>query len=153
MDINRVQERAGELFQSELCCSESVLKVLTDELNINSQIIPQIASGFCGGISRTKNICGAVSGGIMVLGMVYGQDSSENPNDKVYEKLQSFLQKFEEEFGSTNCFDLTGCDFRTEKGRLTFNEEGIKDKCTKLTSSAAAMVAQLIKNDGKNKFF
>ena len=94
-----------------------------------------------------KNICGAVSGGIMVLGIIYGQNSSENPNDKVYEKVQSLLQKFEQEFGSTNCFDLTGCDFRTEKGRETFDEEGIKDKCSEITSLAAAIVAKLIKND------
>ena len=63
MTPEEVADRSEELFRSGLCCAESVLQAVAEGLGIRSELIPKIATGLCGGISRTGNICGAVSAG------------------------------------------------------------------------------------------
>jgi dihydrofolate reductase len=78
MDIKRVEEKAKEMFGPEgLLCAESVLNTVSDEVGVISPLIPRIATGFCGGIARTCGMCGAVAGGVMALGILYGRDNTE----------------------------------------------------------------------------
>ena len=150
MDIKKVEEKAKERFgKGGLLCAESVLTTVSDEVGIISPLIPRIATGFCGGIARTRGICGAVAGGVMALGIVYGRDNAEQSNETVYEKVQQFLRAFEEEYKSTNCFELTGCDLSTEEGRQAFVDKGVLEKCRQFTGKAASLAAKFI-NDGKN---
>ena len=149
MDVRKVEEKARELFGAHgLLCAESVLTVLSDEAGIVSPLIPRIATGFCGGIARTRGMCGAVAGGVMALGIVYGRDNPEQPYEIVYEKVQRFLRAFEEEFESTNCFELTGCDLSTDHGRKEFADRGVRESCRLFVGRAAGLVAE-IAGDGK----
>jgi C_GCAxxG_C_C family probable redox protein len=149
LDIIKVEQRAQELFgKGGLFCAESVLTAVSAEAGIASSLIPRIATGFCGGISRSRGICGAVTGGVMALGIVFGRDSAAESHETVYKKVQQFLQAFEEECKSTNCFELTGCDLNTEEGRQTFYHGGVVERCRVFTGKAASLAARLI-NDGK----
>jgi C_GCAxxG_C_C family probable redox protein len=82
----------------------------------------KIASGFGGGVSRRGSVCGAVSGGIMALGLRFGTDGTEPVdafNDKRHglrERSLTFLTTFEEEFGALDCRDLLGYELWTEAG-------------------------------------
>jgi hypothetical protein len=60
------------------------------------------------------------------------------------------VRTFEEEYRSTNCFDLTGCDLSKEEGIQAFVEKGMIEKCRQFTGRAAGMVAELI-NDEEDK--
>jgi len=152
MDIKRVEEKAKEMFGPEgLLCAESVLNTVSDEAGIISPLIPRIATGFCGGIARTRGMCGAVTGGVMALGILYGRDNTEQSYETVYEKVQQFLRAFEEEYRSINCFDLTGCDLSKEEGRQAFVEKGMMEKCRQFTGRAASMVAELINDEEDNE--
>ena len=148
MDINRLEEKARKIFGADgLFCSESVLTAVSEEAGVTSPLIPRIATGFCGGISRTGGICGAVTGGIMALGMLYGRDNPDQPFETVYEKVRKFLQAFEKENMSVNCFELTGCDLSREEGRQEFAEKGMMERCRQFTGKAAGLVAELIIED------
>jgi C_GCAxxG_C_C family probable redox protein len=151
MDIKRVEKKAKEMFGPEgLLCAESVLKTVSDEAGVISPLIPRIATGFCGGIARTRGMCGAVAGGVMALSILYGRDNTEQSYATVYEKVQQFLRDFEEEYKSINCFDLTGCDLSKEEGRQAFAEKGMIEECRQFTGRAASMVAELF-NDEEDK--
>ncbi len=149
MDINNVKAKAEKCFAEDgLFCAESVLVTLAEEMAVESPLIPRIATGFCGGISRTRGLCGAVAGGVMVLGIAYGRDSAEQSQEKVYAKVQQFMRAFEDEYKSTNCLELTGCDLSTEEGRQAFADTGIKlERCTRFTGGAAALVAEIINDE------
>ena len=56
--IDEVSKKSGELFASGYCCSESVLTAVAESKGISSDLIPKVATGFCGGIAHTCNICG-----------------------------------------------------------------------------------------------
>lgn len=144
MDVEKTQKNAGELLASGMHCSESVLKAVADACGIDSPLIPRIATGFAGGISGTKNTCGAVTGGIMALGLAFGRDDADAHSTPTYEKVHQFLARFEEEFDTINCFELTQCDLGTKEGRQKFADEGMGEKCLGFTARAAALVAEFI---------
>ena len=152
MDKKLVEEKAKKMFGPDgLFCAESVLTSVSDEAGVVSPLIPRIATGFCGGIARTRGMCGAVTGGIMALGILYGRDNAEHSNEKVYEKVQQFLQTFEEEYGSINCFELTGYDLGREEERQAFFEKGMMEKCRQFTGRAASLVAEIIIGEEDNE--
>ena len=149
MDLEEVEEKAKERFgERGLFCAESVLTAVSDELGITSPLIPRIATGFCAGISRTCGMCGAVAGGVMALGIVYGRDNARQSHETAYEKVQRFLRGFEEEYKTANCFELTGCDLSTKAGRQAFVNKGMIEQCRQFTGKAARLAAKLI-HDGK----
>lgn len=143
MDAKRVEERAKQLFRSNLYCAESVLKAIAEEAGIDSPLIPRIASGFCGGVARTGEICGAVTGGVMALSLMYGRDRAEDSIVGVYNKVQQLQAEFKKECGSVNCFELIDCDLSTAEGHRVFIERGLHKKCLRFTGLAASLAAQL----------
>jgi C_GCAxxG_C_C family probable redox protein len=137
-------QEASELFSKGLYCAESVLTVLARRQGINSDLVPAIATGFCSGISRTAGLCGAVSGGVMALGLAYGRKNEEGKVDRSYAAVQAFLDGFEREFGSCNCAALLGCYLGTDEGQKTFQEQKLRTRCEAYTQRATVMAAALI---------
>jgi len=145
MDTSAVGKRAEELFgDTGLYCAESVLKAVSEFVGIDSPLIPKMATGFCGGMARYGGLCGAVSGGVMALGMVFGRDSADIPTDDAYVNVREFLAAFERKHGGTYCFDLTGYNLDMPEGREMFRTSGAVKKCKGFVESAANMVAGLI---------
>ena len=89
-------------------------------------------------------MCGAVSGGIMALGLCQGRKNPDESRDKCYTSVQKFLRIFEDRFGSTNCRELTGCDLGTKKGRREFNKRNMIEKCREFTEGATRMTMSII---------
>lgn len=146
--IDQTAERAGELFAiGGLYCAESVLLAIAESRGIQSDLIPRIATGFCSGLARTGGQCGAVSGGVMALGLVFGRDSGAQAVDKTYEQVREFLRRFEEQFGSIDCQQLTGCHLGTPEGQQNFLENNLWERCQEYTREAARMVMRLIEDE------
>jgi len=87
----------------------------------------------------------------MALGILYGRDNAEQSCETVYEKVQQFIQVFEKEYMSINCFELTGFDLSKEEERQAFLEKGMMEKCRQFTGRAASLVAELISGEEDNK--
>ncbi len=143
---DREAKRSGELFDSGYYCAESVLLAVAESKGIKSDLIPKIATGFCGGISRTCGLCGAAAGGIMVLNIMTGRNSPHESVEENYALVQKFLDMFESEYGSTNCRKLTGCDLGTQEGQEKFYSGDQMEKCKDYTEGAARMVMSLIES-------
>jgi len=75
---NKIIDRAFSYFRIGYNCAESVLLAIAkDASEIDCDLIPKIATGFGGGISRQGYVCGAVSGAVMGFGLKYGRNSPE----------------------------------------------------------------------------
>ena len=141
------ETKARELFNSGYFCAESVLMAIAEQTGMDSSLIPRIATGFCGGMSRTSGMCGALTGGVMALGLVFGRDFPQESRDTTYKLVQRFQEAFVKEFGAINCTDLLGCDLSTPQGASQFAEQGLlKSVCLEITGRAAAIAAELISN-------
>ena len=117
---------------------------VAESKNIQSELIPKIASGFCGGIARTSGICGAVSGAIMAISIFCGRDLSDEPIDKAYVPVRKLIETFENKFGSTNCRELTGCDLSTEEGRKRYFATNMLERCRCYTEEATRIAMSII---------
>lgn len=81
--VKEIREIAeGYYRRGEFHCSEAIIKTFNDELgNPFSDDITKLASGFPIGIGKSGCLCGAVGGGVMALGMVYGRCHGEEQSE------------------------------------------------------------------------
>ena len=103
-------------FNQGITCSSAVFSAFAGELGLDEKTAGKIACGFGAGISRTGNICGAVSGAIMVIGLKYGK--AERGDDASTIKTRGLTREFIEEFtqknGSVNCTELLGYNLNNQ---------------------------------------
>ncbi|MDD4796522.1 MAG: C-GCAxxG-C-C family protein [Eubacteriales bacterium] len=113
MKEQELRQYAGDCFLNQhYNCAEAVLKSMAAFWDIQSPLIPRIASGFGGGVANThQHICGAVSGGIMAIGLALGRDNPNKSPKEIAQKTQAFLEYVKERNASTNCGDIIQVDF------------------------------------------
>jgi len=139
-------QRSIEEFDKGFYCAESVLKVIAEQQGISSKLIPMIATGLCSGIARTSGMCGAISGGILALSIVYGRQSSNESVEKNYDAVKELISIFTEKYGSTNCKELLGCDIGTNEGQEEFSTKNLALQCREYTGKATEIVSNIIKS-------
>ncbi len=93
-----------------------MLLAVCQEFEIESEIIPRIASCFGGGIGNTGAICGAISGAVMAIGLKMDRGDTMEEWFRMSMVVQEFRRRFEAEMGTINCRELTGADLSTEEG-------------------------------------
>ena len=141
---DQVAQRSAELFNQGLGCSESVLQAVAEGRGIQSDLIPKIATGLCGGVSRTGGICGAVSGGVLAISMITGRSNAQEPREDCHRLVRLFLSECEAKFGSTNCEKLIGCRLDTPEGQQFFKDHNLRVKCAGFTREAARLASEAL---------
>ncbi|MFX1564217.1 MAG: C-GCAxxG-C-C family protein, partial [Promethearchaeota archaeon] len=97
-------------------CSESVLLALSKCLNISSDLIPRIATGFGAGIGRAGEVCGAISGAVMGLGLFFGRmEVNKESQQKPYWFASELMKRFSSNFGQVQCKKLLSLDLTSEE--------------------------------------
>jgi len=148
MTTSQVAERSEALFQQGFCCAESVLEAIAESRGIKSELIPKIATGLCGGIARTGDICGAVSGGVLGINLLAGRSQASQSPDGNIRLVRAFLSQFEAKFGTTNCERLMGCRLDTPEGQRFFKENKLREtKCQMFTKEAAGMASAVLEQE------
>lgn len=107
----------------------------------------KLASGFGAGISYRGEMCGAVSGSLMVIGLHYGYADLTLELEKEMNFLVSreFLAAFEQHNGSLACKQLVKSEINTPEGLEYARQNGLFNKtCPKLIASAAGILESLM---------
>jgi C_GCAxxG_C_C family probable redox protein len=135
---NVLSEKAAALFQEGYNCAQSVLLTMFEHWNGKDEVIPKIATAFGGGIGRCGSICGALSGGVMALGIKYGSNEpSIEKRLKAYKLAQKFYIRFEKEHGSVLCRELIGYDLSNpEELEKAKKAKVLEEKCTNFVREA-----------------
>ena len=131
-------ERAEALFKEDYNCAQAVLGAFSDKLGLTREQALAIAAPFGGGIGRTRGICGALSGLLMVYGLVSGGEDSRKKTE-VYEKTKELMDAFKAQAGSTLCSELLGLD----KGGVPAGEH----PCPRLVRMAAELAGGLFEEN------
>lgn len=110
--MNEHAQKAMGLFRSGYNCSQSVCLAFTDDFDFDQKTIAMLASPFGGGMGRQREVCGAVSGMLMIAGLHFGYYNPEEDDKKakVYEMVQELCAKFKDENGTIICRELLGED-------------------------------------------
>ena len=80
----------------------------SDLTGLSPQLSAKMASSFGGGMGRMREVCGAVSGMLMVTSLLYGYDRPEDEQGKkeLYRLVQSLAEQFRQQNGSIICREL-----------------------------------------------
>jgi C_GCAxxG_C_C family probable redox protein len=135
-------------FNSGFNCAESVLLTLSGRMGRkNSESwIPRIATGFGGGVGRNGDICGALSGGVMAIGLALGRDKEEQSRDPCYAAVDRFYTDFVKEFGSSKCRELTGINLKAPVESETYRDRAHLERCKLIVAWAARRANEIIAN-------
>jgi C_GCAxxG_C_C family probable redox protein len=113
---NVIAEKAVKHFNRGYNCAQSILLAMSEHWKNTNELVPKIATGFGGGIGRCGSVCGALSGGVMALGIKYGtNEPSLEKRLEAYELAQKLYRRFEKNHGSVLCKELIGYDLSNPK--------------------------------------
>ena len=100
--------KAAELFLNGYNCAQAVAVAFSDITGLDEALSARLASSFGGGMGRMREVCGAVSGMLMVAGILYGYDTPGDDNVKKahYALVQSMAGQFRQENGSIICREI-----------------------------------------------
>lgn len=139
-------DRALELFANNFNCSQAVLTAFAPDFGLDEELALKLGTSFGGG-ARNAEICGAVSGGLLVLGLKYGHyDSSDNEQkSRAYEIAVDYTKRFKESNGSIVCRDLLGYDLSIPQEAACIKEKCLfAEICPKMIKSAVEILEQVI---------
>jgi C_GCAxxG_C_C family probable redox protein len=99
---------AAALFESGYNCAQAVAVAFCDVTGLEPQAAAAMASSFGGGMGRMREVCGAVSGMLLVAGILYGYDAPGDDSLKAahYQRVQEMAEQFRREAGSIICRDI-----------------------------------------------
>ena len=101
-------EKAAELFLQGYNCAQAIAVAFCDVTGLEPRAAAKLASSFGGGMGRMREVCGAVSGMLMVAGQLYGYDGPDEGEAKKnhYKLVQELAGQFREQVGSIVCREI-----------------------------------------------
>ena len=143
-------EKAVNYFSQKLHCSQSVLAAFADECGITEEQAIKLCSCFGTGM-RKGEVCGAVTGALMVLGLLYGQNKTGDADgrQRANKVNDLMMNRFKEKYVSYLCNDLLGCDVRTMEGvQYCLDNKLFTEFCPKMVAAAVEVVEGIIEEMG-----
>lgn len=107
----------------------------------------RLGAAFGSGMARTGQLCGALSGALLVLGLAHGQTEvgDEAAKERTYAATRALLDRFRERHGALTCRDLLGLDIGTAEGREAALRQGLfRSRCPVYVREAAELAAGLV---------
>ena len=103
-----IPQRAVELFEQGYNCAQAVFGAFAEEMGMTEKQAVKMVSALGGGLCRMRETCGAVTGGMMALGVLRGYDDPQSDETKMalYARGQRMLTPFKEKFGTFTCKEL-----------------------------------------------
>ena len=98
-------ERAREIHTRGYNCSQCVLASLSEYTGLDDDIVKSICAPFGGGM-RTGEVCGAVSGALMAMGMALAKDGNGGTGTTVSACAKELQKQFKNEYGTERCAEL-----------------------------------------------
>lgn len=138
-------EAAAELFNCGFNCAQSVFAIFSEKFGMQQDQALKVSCGFGGGV-RCGEICGAVSGAVMVIGLRYGQSRAEDQEGKLkcYAETVEFTDRFRKKNESIVCRDILGYDISTPGGKEMAEKNNLfKTTCVDMVISAVKTLEEM----------
>lgn len=133
-------------FGQGFSCSQAVLEAFAADLDLDVESARRVAGAFGGGMARTGETCGAVTGALMAIGLKHGMTDIARPEDKkrTTDLAQDFLHRFQQCQRGLTCKALLAADISTPEGAACISESGVtKSVCPRAVASAVAILEEM----------
>ena len=139
--------KAAELFMNGRSCSQAVVVAFCDVTGLDERTAARLSAPFGGGMARMREVCGAVSGMLMVLGLLYGYDENGEKDchkKEHYKLVQSLAEKFRQENGSIICREILK-NPPSDPNPTPRTEEFYRQRpCVRMVATAARLLDEYI---------
>lgn len=138
MDRGQTEQRAFDLFQGGFNCAEAVSTAIVERFGSEAEYTPKASTAFGGGIGGTKcETCGALIGGVIALGWLFGRTVPGADKQDVYALATEFRNRFLDSFGSTQCKAILDA----------FGKQEDLLKCKRMTGAAAGILYDILQDE------
>ena len=143
ISVNKVRESAENYFLNGFFCCEAVAASILDnfELDLPKEVI-SMTSGMAVGVGHSGCMCGALNGGIMILGMFFGRNKPMGPFDPQAVKCMELTHELHDWFKKATKKNAVCCRVLTREFDTAKAEH--KDQCMYFTGICAAKTADII---------
>lgn len=127
-------------------CAQAVFYSFCDVLGFEKDLALRMVCGFGAGMGRKGEVCGAVTGGIVVIGTKYGRGEKDDraAAELTYHKTKELMERFAKRHGSYICRKLINdCELTTEEGQKQFKEN---DLLNKICAPCVQSVVEILEN-------
>ena len=138
---------AVSCFEEGFSCSQALFSTYSPQFGLDREIALKVADAFGGGMGRMGEICGAVTGAFMVIGLKHGRTIADDKQSqgKTYSLVNEFASRFKSRNGSIVCRELLGYDISTPEGMNTAKEKKLfATLCPKYVRDAAEIIEQIL---------
>ncbi|WP_243346412.1 C-GCAxxG-C-C family protein [Parabacteroides sp. FAFU027] len=143
--MERKKQAAISCFQNGFNCSQAVLSTFSEELGLTTETALKISTCFGGGM-RNGEVCGAITGGLMVIGLKYGhsKQGDDTTKTRAYQLTREFTQQFKEKHGTLLCRQLLGYDLSDPEQLAIIKEKQLFDTiCPRIIEDVVEMVEKV----------
>lgn len=141
--------KAEQEFEKGFNCSQSVLSVYCEQLGLDRNTAFLLSSAFGGGINKMGEICGAVSGAIMLIGLKYGRVMADDQDaiERTEKQTNNFFDEFKKRNKFLKCKELLGYDFGIEsENEFIKNNDLTRQLCPKFVKDAVEIFEKNIED-------
>ncbi|MGC9325861.1 MAG: C-GCAxxG-C-C family protein [Desulfomonilia bacterium] len=145
--VEDVKKRAFEMEVASHGCSQVVIQTFLDVFEEENETLFKAASPFAAGMSLTGNNCGALIGGLMILGTVYGRQSVKDGMPGILagiRPMRKLVRYFTTTYPSIDCRDITGTDLADPEKSEAFFSKGGLEKCAGIIADVSGFVAGIL---------
>lgn len=148
-------EKAVDFFSKGYNCSQSTAAAFAEYLGLDVKEVLRGMAGFGGGVGGQREMCGAVTGMIYILGHIYGDYDPHDTEAKteLYKAVRELSNIFKAEFGTTNCRELLlKASVIPKPDPSERNAEYYKKRpCAHFVRKAAELAASKLSEEKENK--
>lgn len=128
-------------------CAQAVSSVFARDAGVPEEVVLRAATGFGGGVGHTGGACGAVSGAVLVIGLLFGSTGPEEKEakERTYAITREFVTRFERKHGNVSCTGLLGCDLSTDEGLARAREQNLtRTLCPRYIRDAVEILEEIL---------
>jgi C_GCAxxG_C_C family probable redox protein len=137
--LELVREKAENLYLARrMLCAEAVLVTLNGTFGggLTETQAVSLAAPFCVGVGGSGCVCGALSGGVLALGLFLGHNGTRRNRNRLRTASAGLHASFTETFGSACCRELSKTIRQDRKRHFL--------QCAALTADTAVLAAEIL---------
>jgi C_GCAxxG_C_C family probable redox protein len=145
--LNHSVKQAIARFEEGYACSQAILSAFAGEFGLSDDLALKLSAPFGGGMGRQGEVCGAVTGALMLIGLKTGNITATDrtAKEQTYTLVEEFVTQFRTRHKTIVCRELLGCELNTAEGMQQAKEQQLFTKiCSKVVQDAAEIVSELL---------
>lgn len=139
-------EQAAAYHHKGFNCCQSVLAAFSDKTGLSEQASFDAAGGFGAGL-QTGEVCGAIAGAVMTLGLLHPVDPADPVGSKrrTGKLAKEFQARFQEKFGALRCAPLLKTEIKAGAQTPAAQELALTNRCDVLIVTAVELVEDMLR--------